>query len=120
MSMHVKFEVPVELQDKALEALELARDSGKIRKGTNETTKAIERGIATLVLISEDIEPAEIVAHLTPLSEEKNIPYIYVKSQKELGAACGLSIGAGAAAIVSGGKAKSIVEDIVAKVAALK
>lgn len=72
------------------------------------------------MLISEDIEPAEIVAHLPPLSEEKNIPYIYVKSQKELGAACGLGIGAGAAAIINGGKAKPIIEDLITKLAALK
>ncbi|HJJ76383.1 MAG TPA: 50S ribosomal protein L7ae, partial [Methanocorpusculum sp.] len=37
------FEVPEELQNKALEALELARDTGKIKKGANEATKAVER-----------------------------------------------------------------------------
>ncbi|MDD1662425.1 MAG: 50S ribosomal protein L7ae, partial [Methanomicrobiales archaeon] len=42
----VKFEVPDEIQNKALEALEIARDTGKIKKGSNEATKAIERGIA--------------------------------------------------------------------------
>ena len=43
---YIKFEVPGELSNKALEALEMARDTGKIKKGTNEATKAIERGIA--------------------------------------------------------------------------
>jgi len=38
---YVKFEVPQELAEKALEAVELARDTGRIRKGTNETTKAV-------------------------------------------------------------------------------
>ena len=66
-----KFDVPEELTNKALEALELARDTGKIKKGTNEATKAIERGNAKLVLIAEDIEPAEIVAHIAPLSKGK-------------------------------------------------
>jgi len=62
--IYVKFEVPAELENKALEALELARDTGKIKKGTNEVTKSIERGVAKLVLIGEDVQPEEIVAHI--------------------------------------------------------
>ena len=120
MTEIVKFEVPEDLANKALEALELARDTGKIRKGTNETTKAVERGIVKLVLIAEDLNPAEIIAHLPALSEEKNTPYIYVKKQVELGAACGLSVGSGSAAILDGGKGKELVEEVVQKVQALK
>ena len=63
----VKFDVPDEIESKALEALESARDTGKIKKGTNEVTKAIERGIVQLVLISTDVQPEEIVAHIPPL-----------------------------------------------------
>lgn len=117
---HIKFEVPADLANRALEALEMARDTGKIKKGTNEATKAIERGTAKLVLISEDVNPPEIVMHLPALCEEKNTPYIYVKKQVELGAACGLSVGSGAAAIVEPGKGKELVEDVALKVQALK
>ncbi len=118
--MYIKFEVPAELANKALEALEMARDTGKIKKGTNETTKAIERGIAKLVLISEDINPPEIVAHMPALCDEKNTPYIFVKKQVELGAASGLSVGSGAAAIIEPGKGKELVEEVAQKVQALK
>ncbi|MBU4076785.1 MAG: 50S ribosomal protein L7Ae [Euryarchaeota archaeon] len=117
---YIKFEVPVELANKALSALELARDTGKIKKGTNEATKAIERGIAKLVIIGEDVNPPEIVAHIPALCNEKNTPYIFVKKQVELGAACGLSVGSGAAAIVEPGKAKEMVDDVAQKVQALK
>ncbi|GAH35965.1 unnamed protein product, partial [marine sediment metagenome] len=48
MSAYVKFEVPEELQSKSLEALDLARTTGSVKKGTNETTKTIERGMAKL------------------------------------------------------------------------
>jgi large subunit ribosomal protein L7Ae len=116
----VKFEVPEDLANKALEALEMARDTGKIRKGTNETTKAVERGIVKLVLIAEDLKPPEIIAHLPALSEEKNTPYIYVKKQVELGAACGLSVGSGSAAILDAGNGKELLEEVVQKVQALK
>jgi large subunit ribosomal protein L7Ae len=115
-----KFEVPEELIDKALEAIETARDTGKVKKGTNEATKAIERGIAKLTVIAEDVEPAEIVAHMPALCEEKNAPYVFVKEQKELGAACGLGVSCAAVSITDAGKGAEIIEDLVEKLNALK
>ena len=120
MAQLAKFDVPEELTNKALEALELARDTGKIKKGTNEATKAIERGNAKLVLIAQDIEPAEIIAHIAPLSEEKNAPYIFIKNQKELGAASGLGVSCATVAIVDAGKAAEMVQDIAQKLEALR
>ncbi len=120
MAQAGKFDVPEELTNKALEALELARDTGKIKKGTNEATKAIERGNAKLVLIAEDIEPAEVVAHIAPLSNEKKAPYIFIKSQKDLGAASGLGVSCATVAIIDAGKAAEMVQDIAQKLEALK
>jgi large subunit ribosomal protein L7Ae len=119
-NMAKKFDIPVELADKALESVELARDTGKLKKGTNEVTKAIERGIVKLAVIAEDIQPAEIIAHIPVLCEEKNAPYIFVKQQKELGAACGIGVNCAAVAIVDAGKGGELIEDIVQKVNALK
>jgi len=116
---YVKFEVPKELQDKALDALEKARDTGKIRKGTNEVTKAVERGTAKLVLIGGDVEPAEIVMHLPMLCEEKKIPYLYVPKQ-EIGQAVGIHVSTAAGCVVESGKAKDDITDVAEKVAQLK
>lgn len=117
---YVKFEVPDEIQNKALEALEVARDTGKIKKGSNEATKAVERGLAALVLIGSDVDPEEIVMHLPALCEEKKIPYLFVKKQNDIGAASGLEVGSAAAAIVKAGKAKDLVDDICKKLADLR
>jgi large subunit ribosomal protein L7Ae len=117
---YVKTEAPEELQNKALEALEVARDTGKIKKGSNEATKAIERSIAALVLIGGDVEPEEIVMHLAPLCEEKKIPYIFINKQNDIGAASGLDVGSAAAAIVKPGKAKETIDDLAKQLAALK
>jgi large subunit ribosomal protein L7Ae len=117
---YVKTEAPEELQNKALEALEVARDTGKIKKGSNEATKAIERSAALLVLIGADVEPAEIVMHLAPLCDEKKIPYIFINKQNDIGAASGLDVGSAAAAIVKPGKAKEVVEDLAKQLVALK
>jgi len=116
----VRFDVPAELATMSLEALEMARDTGRIKKGTNEATKAIERGVARLVIVGEDVTPPEIVAHIPALCEEKKTPYIYVEKQSELGAAAGLSVKSAAEAIVEPGKAKELLDEIVQKVAALK
>ena len=120
MPVYVKFEAPEDLQSKSLEALELARTTGSIKKGTNETTKIIERGMAKLVLIGEDVNPEEIVMHLPPLCEEKSTPYLYVKSQKDLGAACGINKGCASAAIVDPGKAEEVIAGIIAELEKLK
>ncbi len=118
--VYVKFEIPDEIQNKALEALEIARDTGKVKKGSNEATKAVERSVAQLVLIGADVEPEEIVMHLPPLCDEKQIPYIYISKQNDIGAASGLDVGSAAAAIVKPGKAKELVEEIAKQVSALR
>jgi large subunit ribosomal protein L7Ae len=117
---YVKTQASEELQNKALEALEVARDTGKIKKGSNEATKAIERSIAQLVLIGADVEPEEIVMHLGPLCDEKKIPYIFINKQNDIGAASGLDVGSAAAAIVKPGKAKETIEDLAKQITALK
>ncbi|AGT35129.1 50S ribosomal protein L7 [Thermofilum adornatum] len=117
---YVKFEVPPELAEKAYQALQVAREKGKIKKGTNETTKAVERGQAQLVLIATDVDPPEVVAHLPLLCEEKKVPYIYVPSKERLGKAAGINVAAAAAAIIEPGEAASLVNEIIKELSTLK
>jgi large subunit ribosomal protein L7Ae len=120
MSVYVNFDVPADLADNAIEALEVARDTGGVKKGTNETTKAIERGNADLVIIAEDVQPEEIVMHLPELADEKEIPYVFVGTQDDVGHAAGLEVGSAAAAIVDAGDADEQVDDITTKVEDLR
>ena len=115
-----KFEVPKDLIDKAYQAFSAAKDGGKIRKGTNETTKAVERKQALLVAIADDVQPAEVVAHLPILCDEKDIPYVFVPRKEYLGKAIGLTVGTASAAIVEAGNAKSIISDLAGKLKDLK
>jgi len=120
MSVYVDFDVPADLEDDALDALEVARDTGTVKKGTNETTKAIERGNAALVFIAEDVQPEEIVMHLPELSAEKDVPYLFVEAQDDVGHAAGLEVGSAAAAITDAGEASADVEDIAGKLEELR
>lgn len=87
------------------EIVEKAKKTGKIEKGTNEVTKAIELGTAKLVVYAADVSPKEIVMHLPVLCKEKNIPCHEVDSKKKLGVAAGLPVGAASIAVIEAGEA---------------
>lgn len=102
-----------EQTERVLEAVEIAKATGKLRKGTNEVTKAIERGQAKLVVVAKDVNPPEIVMHIPLLAKEKGIPFAEVPSKEELGAAAGLGIATGSVAIVQEGDAKELLKEII-------
>jgi len=116
----VRFEMPKELVDKTYEVVELARDSGKVRKGTNEVTKLVERGEAAFVVMAEDVDPPEILAHMPMLCEERNIPYSYVPSKAELGNASGLEKPTSSIAILNPGKGKQMLAGLSEEIAKIK
>ena len=89
----------------AYEVVEVSRKTGKIEKGTNEVTKAIERGTAKLVVIAEDVQPKEIVQHIPLLCKEKGIPCITVDNKQKLGVAAGINVGAASIAVIDAGDA---------------
>jgi len=112
MATFVKFETPQAVADKALEAIEVARTSGKIRIGVNEVTKAIERTKAKLVVMAEDVDPPELMLHIPILCSEKKIPFVYVKTRDELGKSAGLKVNTSSIAVVDEGKAKKDIEGL--------
>ena len=62
-----------------------------LKKGANETTKTLNRGISEFIVMAADAEPIEILLHLPLLCEDKAVPYIFVPSKIALGRACGVS-----------------------------
>ena len=110
--MDLEEQLPKEKIDKALEAIELAKKTGKIKKGTNEVTKVVERGLAKLVIVAKDTNPKEILMHLPILCKEKNIPFVVVPSREELGSAAGLSVPTSSVAIVKEGESKDLIKEL--------
>ncbi len=97
------------------ELIEKARKTGKVEKGTNEVTKAIERGTAKLVVYASDVDPKEIVQHLPILCKEKGITCVEVDKKEKLGISVGLSVGCSSAAIIDAGDAEKDLEGFKAK-----
>jgi large subunit ribosomal protein L7Ae len=98
--------------EKVYEAIELAKKTGKIKKGANETTKAIERGKAKMVVYAADTTPKEIIMHIPIMAKEKGIPCYEVPSKEELGAAAGVGRGTAAVAILQEGEAKTAIKEL--------
>lgn len=113
-------EASQEMEQNVYTAIELAKKSGKIKKGSNEVTKAIERGKAKLVAVAADASPKEIVMHLPVLAKEKGIPCVTISSKQELGASAGIEISTVAVAIVEEGEGKKQVQEIANAVAELE
>lgn len=99
-------------ESKVLELFELARQTGSVKKGVNETTKAIERNVAKLVVFAKDVEPPEIVMHLKPLCEEKGIACVEVNSKKDIGKLVGISVACASAAITDFGKGADLAKKV--------
>jgi large subunit ribosomal protein L7Ae len=117
---YVKFEAPKEIIDAAYEALSIASKSGTVRKGTNEATKAVERAQAKLVVIAEDVDPPEVIAHLPLLCDERKIPYVFVPSKDKLGTAIGIDVPCASACIIKEGDAAGLIKEIITRLEQVK
>ena len=85
---------PLAGPDLSVTILELVQQScnyKQLKKGANEATKTLNRGISEFIVMAADTEPLEILLHLPLLCEDKNVPYVFVPSKQALGRACGVS-----------------------------
>ncbi len=100
---------------KVLEILDIAKETGKMKKGANEVTKAVERGTAKIVVAAGDTSPKEIIMHLPSICKERNIPYFEIPSKQELGESVGLSVPCAAVAVTELGDAKDLLAQLLKK-----
>lgn len=80
-----------QLTQKILDLVQQAGNYKQLRKGANEATKTLNRGISEFIVMAADAEPLEILLHLPLLCEDKNVPYVFVRSKQALGRASGVS-----------------------------
>lgn len=80
-----------ELTVAILDAVQQGSNMKQLKKGANEATKTLNRGITDLIIMAADTEPLEILLHLPLLCEDKNVPYVFISSKVALGRACGVS-----------------------------
>ncbi|CAA7259787.1 unnamed protein product [Cyclocybe aegerita] len=73
------------LVKKLHKAIKKASKARQVKRGVKEVVKGIRKGEKGLLVLAADINPIDIVSHLPVMSEEAQIPYIFVSSKEELG-----------------------------------
>ena len=87
----------------------------------NEVTKSIERKLAKLIVMAEDVSPPEILFHIPLLCEEKGIPYGYLSTKKEIGNTVRINVSASAIAIENVGTGNDdVLDDVIKKLEEIK
>ncbi|MDR7482717.1 MAG: ribosomal L7Ae/L30e/S12e/Gadd45 family protein [Armatimonadota bacterium] len=69
--------------------------------GSSQTAKAVVRGLATEVFVAEDAD-RRVVEPVIRAAAERGVPITEVDSMAALGRACGIAVGAAAAAVLAG------------------
>ena len=74
--------------------LSTAAKNKTLKRGVKEVVKALRKapqgagtGIPGVVILAADISPMDVISHIPVLCEDHNVPYIFVTSRAELGAA---------------------------------
>ncbi|SCP04566.1 splicing factor, putative [Plasmodium ovale] len=80
-----------ELTNQILDVIQRATVYKQLKRGANEAVKSLHKGISELVVLAADAKPLEIISHIPLVCEDKNTPYVYVRSKMALGRACGIS-----------------------------
>ncbi|KIK06698.1 hypothetical protein K443DRAFT_247686 [Laccaria amethystina LaAM-08-1] len=73
------------LVKKLHKTIKKASKARQVKRGVKEVVKGIRKGEKGLLILAADINPIDIISHLPVLSEEAQIPYIFVSSKEELG-----------------------------------
>ncbi|EFA09871.1 H/ACA ribonucleoprotein complex subunit 2-like protein [Tribolium castaneum] len=64
-----------------------------VRNGLKDVQKRIRKGETGIVIFAGDITPIDIMCHLPAVCEDRDIPYVYVPSRRDLGGAMGIMRG---------------------------
>lgn len=95
----VPFAIPLADEKNMKKVLKTVRKAAKnnaLKRGVKEVVKALRKSPASsptnrafigVVVIAGDISPEDVISHLPVLCEDHNVPYIFVPSRAELGAA---------------------------------
>ena len=67
--------------------------------GAKQIRKALNKGNAQRVFLAKNADPA-LTEPLVAVCQRNGVEYVWVRSMTELGNACGIEVGAAAAAIV--------------------
>jgi len=75
------------LTKKLLKVAKKAAKKKQIKRGVKEVVKALRKDTQGICIIAGNISPLDVISHLPVLCEDRNVPYVFVPSKEDLGAA---------------------------------
>nr|CAD7393179.1 unnamed protein product [Timema cristinae]CAD7425154.1 unnamed protein product [Timema monikensis] len=83
-----------------------------LRNGLKDVQREIRKGATGIVVFAGDVTPIEIMCHLPAVCEEKDLPYCYIPSRKDLGTAMGVKRGSLMVLIREHGEYKELYDEV--------
>ncbi|XP_075398169.1 H/ACA ribonucleoprotein complex subunit 2 [Tenrec ecaudatus] len=77
------------LTRKLYKCIKKAVKQKQIRRGVKEVQKFLNKGEKGIMILAGDTLPVEVYCHLPVMCEDRNLPYVYIPSKTDLGAAAG-------------------------------
>jgi H/ACA ribonucleoprotein complex subunit 2 len=75
------------LHKKLLKLVKKATKAKLVKRGVKEVVKAMKKDGKGIVILAGDISPIDVLSHIPVMCEEASIPYAFVRSKSDLGAA---------------------------------
>merc|ERR1711898_30142 len=75
------------LSKKLFKCIKKATKAKQVLRGVKEVVKAVRKGTKGVCVIAGNISPMDVISHLPILCEDNDVPYVYVRSKEDLGAA---------------------------------
>eukprot|EP00873_Tetraselmis_striata_P007201 jgi/Tetstr1/427465/TSEL_001764.t1 len=75
------------LKKKVLKLAKKAAKKKQVKRGVKEVVKALRKNVKGLCIIAGDISPIDVITPLPIMCEDRDVPYVYIDSKEELGAA---------------------------------
>ncbi|KAF5835597.1 nucleolar protein [Dunaliella salina] len=72
---------------KILKLCKKASQRKQTKRGVKEVVKALQKKQRGICILAGDISPIDVLSHVPIVCEDHQIPYIYIPSKQELGAA---------------------------------
>lgn len=75
------------LTKKLYKLVKKSQKAKRLKRGVREVVKGLRKEEKGVVILAGDVSPIDVISHIPVFCEDKGVPYCYVPTRKDLGAA---------------------------------
>lgn len=75
------------LTKKLYKLVKKSQKAKRLKRGVREVVKGLRKDEKGVVILAGDVSPIDVISHIPVFCEDKGVPYCYVPTRKDLGAA---------------------------------